>query len=68
MKFFGSDSAHFDRTALLFTVLLIAAGLSLLLGSNFGIFSLDHLAKYWPVAIVAAGLVQLLTTQDSRQS
>ncbi len=68
MKPFGSGPRHFDRTALVFTVLLIVAGLLLLLGSHVGVVSLDSLAKFWPVSIVAAGLVQLLSTQDSRQS
>jgi hypothetical protein len=38
---------------------LILAGLFLLAGPGTGMFSMDTLERYWPLAIVAAGLVEL---------
>jgi hypothetical protein len=48
-----------DRFTFAFPFLLILAGIFLLAGSGGGIFSLDALSRYWPLAIVAAGLVEL---------
>jgi hypothetical protein len=43
----------------MFPVLLILAGVLLLAGPGAGVFSLESLERYWPLAIVAAGLVEL---------
>jgi hypothetical protein len=48
-----------DGFTLVFPVLLILAGLFLLAGPGTGMFSMDTLERYWPLAIVAAGLVEL---------
>ncbi len=58
----------FDSTTILFTLLLMVSGTGLLLGSQFGVVSLDGLARFWPLSIVATGLAQLLTARDKKQS
>lgn len=60
MKSRISELPAFERTTLIFTFLLIAAGSALLLGSRAGYVSLDQIEKFWPVTLVATGLVQLL--------
>jgi hypothetical protein len=64
MKLQLSDSALLDTTTILFIVLLIAAGSALLLGSGAGLLSLDQMAKFWPVTLVATGLVELLSEPE----
>jgi hypothetical protein len=48
-----------DGLTLAFPFLLILAGFVLLAASGSGMFSIDTLERYWPLAIVAAGLVEL---------
>jgi hypothetical protein len=48
-----------DGFTLVFPILLILAGFLLLAGLGAGVFSLEALERYWPLAIVAAGLVEL---------
>ncbi len=62
-----SDLPAAESTTLMFTVLLIAVGSALLLGSRAGVFSLDQIEKFWPVTLVATGLVQLLS-EPSRKA
>ena len=56
------ESFFHDRTSVLFTVLLLAVGIALLVGSGTGVVSLDGIEKFWPLTLVATGLVQLLAT------
>ena len=67
MNLFTSNSGSLDRTTLLFTILLIATGSALLLGSQFGMLRMEQVEKFWPVTLVAAGLVHLLSYQDRKQ-
>ena len=48
-----------DGFTIAFPFFLILAGILLLVGPGSGMFSLDGLERYWPLAIVAAGLVEL---------
>jgi hypothetical protein len=50
-----------------FPALLIVAGLSLLLAANSGAIQLDSLAKFWPLAVVAAGLAQIDPLRGNEQ-
>lgn len=58
----------FDATTIVFTMLLIVTGTTLLLGSQVGVFSLDKIEHFWPLSIVATGMAQLLNWRDKRQS
>ena len=60
MKAQISKSPFRGSTDIIFIALLLAAGSALLLGSGAGVLSLDKLVKFWPVTLVATGLVQLL--------
>jgi hypothetical protein len=50
-----------------FPALLILAGAALLLADNAGAIQLDSLAKFWPLAVVAAGLAQLDPLRGNEQ-
>ncbi len=68
MKTYSSPTRSLDRTQTGFTIFLIATGLALLIGSYAGVVSLDHIEKFWPVSIVAAGLAQLLASNDGQRT
>lgn len=68
MKPFQTNSGSLDATAQLFIVLLIATGSALLLGGQFGLLRIDQMEKFWPVTLVAAGLVHLLSYNERKQS
>ena len=48
-----------DGFTLAFPFLLILAGIFLLVSPGAGVLSLDTLERFWPLTIVAAGLVDL---------
>lgn len=54
-----SAFSKLDGFTLAFPFLLILGGFFLLLGPGVGMFSGDVLEHYWPLTIVAAGLVDL---------
>lgn len=48
-----------DPLTAAFPFLLILAGAALILFGNLGVLSAEHVAQFWPLAIVAAGLAEL---------
>jgi hypothetical protein len=50
-----------------FPALLILAGFALLLAANAGAIQLDSIAKFWPLAVVAAGLAQIDPLRGNEQ-
>jgi hypothetical protein len=50
-----------------FPALLIVSGLALLLAANAGAIQLDSLVKFWPLAVVAAGLAQIDPLRGNEQ-
>ncbi|MGI9074079.1 MAG: LiaI-LiaF-like domain-containing protein [Bryobacteraceae bacterium] len=49
-------------------MVLIATGLILLGGDYLGILSLDRIQNFWPVAVIAIGLVELIPMDSERES
>jgi hypothetical protein len=53
--------------SMMFPAILILAGLALLLAGNSGVIQFDSLAKFWPLAVVAAGLAQIDPLRGNEQ-
>ncbi len=62
------EAAFRDRTTIIYITLLLIAGSALLAGSGAGLVSLDRIERFWPVTLVAAGLMQLLSDPERKQS
>ncbi len=60
-------SLRADVAASAFPVLLILAGFGLMLVSSLGVLSADSITRFWPLAIVAAGLVELDPMRKEQQ-
>jgi hypothetical protein len=60
-------SLRADIVGSAFPVLLILAGFALMLMSSLGVLSADSITRFWPLAIVAAGLVELDPTRKEQQ-
>ncbi len=68
MKRFQSSLFQFRLKAIGSTILVIVAMAALMLGTRSGIISLVQLQRFWPLTLVAVGLLDLLSWQEKKDS
>jgi hypothetical protein len=56
-----------DWEGIAIPIVLILTGLVLLGGDYFGALSLDRIANFWPVAVIAVGLTELFPASTHEQ-
>jgi hypothetical protein len=66
MKESNSSPGGWQNMAL--PMVLIATGLILLVGDCVGILSLDRIQNLWSVAVIAIGLVELISMDGKRET
>jgi hypothetical protein len=66
MKELNSRPGAWETIAL--PIVLIITGIILLGGDYLGILSLDRIQNLWPVAVIAIGLVELISRDGERET
>jgi Domain of unknown function (DUF5668) len=66
MKNLNSRTGAWEDIAL--PMVLIVTGVILLAGDYLGILSLDRIQDLWPVAVIAIGLVELVSMDGERET
>lgn len=56
----GLDRRRGDWQGVVLPIVLVLTGLILVCGDAAGILSLDRIQNYWPVAVIAVGLADLI--------
>ncbi len=57
-----------DWETVAIAIILMTTGLVLVGGDLFGILSLDRIQNLWPVALIAVGVIDLLSYDDNQSS
>lgn len=62
------QASFFSFKAIASTILVIAAFASIILASRAGIIPIGGLQRFWPLALVAVGLLDLISWQERKDS